>query len=126
MVADATKVRSTLSQNQPKIRILRDLFRYLPLFEPGNHARQLVEMLFLSKLITQRSVVQIHPPQPIPSITYSHPIPSVGTNWDQNLSVSRCHRHRRRGCQQFPEACRDLAAVSETTCVYFIVVRASE
>ena len=35
-------------------------------------------------------------------------------SWDQlgpKLSVSRCHRHRRRGCQQFSEACRDFAAV---------------
>jgi len=42
----------------------------------------------INGLITQRSVVQIHPPQPTLSITYNHPIPSVGTNWDQNLSVS--------------------------------------
>src|SRR6185312_57448 len=35
-----------------------------------------------------------------------------GTNWDQNLSVSRCHRRRdRRGCQQVSEARRKLAAV---------------
>ena len=37
---------------------------YSVLFDDTNHALQLVENTLIASLITQRSVVQIHPPQP--------------------------------------------------------------
>lgn len=52
-------------QTNPKYQFVNALYSSLALFETTNRVLQLVENTLLASLITQRSLVQIQPPQPI-------------------------------------------------------------
>ena len=59
-------------QSNPKYHCSKCLYGSLALFETPNRALQLVENTLLTSLITQRSLVQIQPPQPIRSSETHH------------------------------------------------------
>ncbi len=52
-------------QTNSKYQFVNALYSALPLFETTNRVLQLVENTLFASLITQRSLVQIQPPQPI-------------------------------------------------------------
>jgi len=52
-------------QTNPKYQFFNALYSSLALFETTNRVLQLVENTLIASLITQRSLVQIQPPQPI-------------------------------------------------------------
>ena len=51
-------------QTNPKYQFVNALYSFLALFETTNRVLQLVENTLIASLITQRSLVQIQPPQP--------------------------------------------------------------
>lgn len=51
-------------QTNPKYQFVYALYSSLALFETANHVLQLAETTIVASLITQRSAVQIRPPQP--------------------------------------------------------------
>jgi hypothetical protein len=62
-ISDATPL-APQPQTNPKYQFVNALYISLALFEATNHAPQLVESTLGTSLITQRSLVQIQPPQP--------------------------------------------------------------
>ena len=60
-------------QTNPKYQFVNALYSSLALFETTNRVLQLVEDTLIASLITQRSLVQIQPPQPNKSTIYRIP-----------------------------------------------------
>jgi len=64
LAATCAAALTSQPQTNPKYQFVNALYSSLALFETTNRVLQLVENTLIASLITQRSLVQIQPPQP--------------------------------------------------------------
>ena len=65
LAATCAAALTSQPQTNPKYQFVNALYSSLALFETTNRVLQLVENTLIASLITQRSLVQIQPPQPL-------------------------------------------------------------